>query len=253
MTVIVRGRLKDGAWADQQLIFRAPQKYYFRDTSHFGCRFLFDPQGNLFFTLGDRGNAAGAQDLSSPLGKIHRVRDDGRPAPGNPFLDRPGAWASIWSYGHRHPQGLQYHPATGRLWETEHGPRGGDELNVIEPGRNYGWPTISDGQPQGREIIEGTARPGMERPVVSWTPSIAPAAIEFYRADRFPQWRNSLFVASLVSQHLRRIETDGDRVTHQEVLFREHGRVRDVVTGPDGFIYVALNNPGRIARLVPAD
>lgn len=253
MTVIVRGRVQDGAWTDQQLIFRAPQKYYYRDTSHYGCRFLFDPQGNLFFTLGDRGNAAGAQDLSSPLGKIHRVRDDGQPAPGNPFLGRAGAWPSIWSYGHRHPQGLQYHPATGHLWETEHGPRGGDELNRIEPGRNYGWPTISDGQAQSREVIEGTARAGMERPLASWTPSIAPAAIEFYRGERFPQWRDSLFVASLVGQHLRRIETKGDGVTHQEVLFREHGRVRDVVLGPDGYLYVALNNPGRIARLVPAD
>lgn len=253
MTVIVRGRIRDGAWTDESTLFRAPQKFYYNDTSHYGCRFLFDPSGHLFFTVGDRGNALAAQDLSSPLGKIHRIRDDGTPASGNPFLNQPDAWPSIWSYGHRHPQGLQYHPLTGKLWATEHGPRGGDELNRVEPGRNYGWPIISDGLAQGREKIEGTARAGMERPITSWTPSIAPAAIEFYSADKFPRWKNSLFIASLVGRHLRRIETDGDKVTHQEVLFSEQGRVRDVVTGPDGYLYVALNNPGRIARLVPVD
>lgn len=253
MTVVVRGRIRDGHWVDETTLFRAPQKYYYADTSHYGCRFLFDPDGHLFFTLGDRNSAAEAQDLTSPLGKIHRIRDDGRPAPGNPFLDRPGAWPSIWSFGHRHVQGLQYHPATGKLWATEHGPRGGDELNRLERARNYGWPTISDGLAQSREKIEGTTREGMERPVVSWTPSIAPAAIEFYRGERFPNWKNSLFVASLVGRHLRRIETVGDKVTHQEVLFSEQGRVRDVVTGPDGLLYVALNNPGRIARLVPVE
>lgn len=253
MTVIVRGRIRDHTWTDETVIFRAPQKYYYTDTSHYGCRFLFDPAGNLFFTLGDRGNALEAQDLSSPLGKIHRIRDDGRPADGNPFAAQKSAWPSIYTFGNRHVQGLQYHPATGKLWATEHGPRGGDELNRIEPGRNYGWPIISDGLAQGREKIEGTARDGMERPVVSWTPSLAPAAIEFYTGDKFPRWKNHLFIASLVGRQLRRIETDGDKVTHQEILFSEQGRVRDVVTGPDGYLYVALNNPGRIARLVPTD
>ncbi len=253
MTVIVRGRIRDGAWVDESVLFRAPQSFYYKDTSHYGCRFLFDRDGHLFFTLGERGNASAAQDLTSPLGKIHRILDDGRPAPGNPFLNHAGAWPSIWTYGNRHVQGLQFHPVTGKLWATEHGPRGGDELNRIEPGRNYGWPTISDGLAQRNEKIEGTAREGMERPIVSWSPSIAPAAIEFYTGDRFPRWKNNLFLASLVGRHLRRIETDGDKVTHQEVLFSEHGRVRDVVTGPDGFIYVALNNPGRIARLVPVE
>jgi glucose/arabinose dehydrogenase len=139
------------------------------------------------------------------------------------------------------------------MWATEHGPRGGDELNRIDPGHNYGWPVISQGQPQSREKIEGTTRSGMESPLAWWTPSIAPAAIEYYTGDRFPQWKNSLFVASLVGRHLRRIEVEGDKVVHQEVLFSEMGRVRDVVTGADGLIYLALNNPGRIARLVPVD
>ncbi len=253
MTRIVRGRIRDGAWIDQQDIFRADQKLYYNDTSHYGCRFLFDRSGHLFFSLGDRGEAAAAQDLGSPLGKIHRVTDDGRVPPDNPFAGRPGALGSIWSYGHRHVQGLQYHSATGKLWATEHGPRGGDELNRIEPGRNYGWPVISQGLAQAREKIEGTERAGLEAPLAWWTPSIAPAAIEFYAGERYPQWKHSLFLASLVGRHLRRIETDGDRVVHQEVLFSEQGRVRDVVTGPDGLLYVALNNPGRIARLVPVE
>ena len=254
MTVVVRGKIRDGAWVDQIDIFRAAQEHYtIDDTSHYGCRFLFDPSGNLFFTIGDRGKAHEAQDLSSPLGKIHRVTADGKVPPDNPFVGKPKAYESIWSYGHRHVQGLQYHPVTGKLWATEHGPRGGDELNQVNVGRNYGWPVISYGQPQSREKIEGTTRDGMEQPAAWWTPSIAPAAIEFYNGDRFPKWKNSLFLASLVGRHLRRIETEGGKVVHQEMLFSEMGRVRDVVTGPDGMIYVALNNPGRIARLVPAD
>ncbi len=253
MTRIVRGKIRDGAWVEQQDIFRAAQKYYYNDTSHYGCRFLFDPTGHLFFTLGDRGNAAEAQDPTTPLGKIHRVRDDGSVPADNPFANKPGAVGSIWTLGNRHVQGLQYHPVTGKLWATEHGPRGGDELNRIEPGRNYGWPVISQGLAQSREKIEGTAREGMESPLAWWTPSIAPAAIEFYSGNRYPKWKNSLFIASLVGRQLRRIETDGDKVVHQEIVFSELGRVRDVVTGPDGLIYLALNNPGRIARLVPVE
>lgn len=254
MTVVVRGRIRDGEWVDQKDIFRVGQEHYnVDDFSHYGCRFLFDPSGNLFFTIGDRGKAHEAQDLGSPLGKIHRVRDDGSIPNDNPFVKRPGALGSVWSYGHRHVQGLQYHPVTGRLWATEHGPRGGDELNQVEAGRNYGWPVISYGQPQAREKIEGTEREGMEQPAAWWTPSVAPAAIEFYRGDRFPRWQNSLFMACLVGRQLRRIETDGSKVVRQEVLFSEMGRVRDVVVGPDGLIYVALNNPGRIARLVPVE
>jgi aldose sugar dehydrogenase len=254
MTVVVRGRIRDGAWVDQIDIFRPGQEHYnVDDYSHYGCRFLFDSTGHLFFTIGDRGKAHEAQDLSSPLGKIHRVTDDGRIPSDNPFVGKPNALGSVWSYGHRHVQGLQFHPVTGKLWATEHGPRGGDELNRVDRGHNYGWPVISYGQPQGREKIEGTTREGMAQPAAWWTPSIAPAAIEFYNGTRFPKWKNSLFIASLVGRHLRRLEVEGDKVVGQEVLFSEMGRVRDVVTGPDGLIYVALNNPGRIARLMPVD
>lgn len=254
MTVVVRGRIKDGAWVDQTDIFRAPQQYYnVNDFSHYGCRFLFDSTGHLFFTIGDRGRARDAQDLTHPSGKIHRVLDDGRIPSDNPFASRPDAWRSIWSYGNRHVQGLQFHPVTGQLWATEHGPRGGDELNIIVAGHNYGWPTASNGLPQRDEKIEGPTHAGMDSPIAWWTPSIAPSGIGFYTGDKFPRWKNNLFIASLVGRHLRRLEIDGNKVVHQEVLFSELGRVRDVATGPDGLIYLALNNPGRIARLVPAD
>lgn len=253
MTVIVRGRVRDGAWVDQELIFRAPQKFYYTDTSHYGCRFLWDKGGRLFFTIGERGTATDAQDLTSPLGKIHRINADGTTPADNPFVKTPGAWPTIWSYGHRHPQGLQFHPETGKLWATEHGPRNGDELNRVEPGKNYGWPLASWGQVQFREKIGGTSHPGTEQPVVHWSPGIAPAAIDFCTTPRFPNWKNNLLVCGLVGRQLRRIETDGDRVTHQEVLFADQGRVRDVTMGPDGLIYVALNAPGRIARLVPVE
>jgi len=252
MTVVIRGRIRAGQWVDQETIFRAePVHYTVRDASHYGCRFLFDSTNHLFFTIGDRGRPSDAQDLASPLGKIHRVLDNGRIPLDNPFAGRPGALGSIWSYGHRHVQGLQFHPATGRLWATEHGPTGGDEINVIDPGHNYGWPIVSSG-------IDSVLKfepfhPGMDSPLVTWTPAIAPSGIEFYTGEGFPCWKNNLFLACLGGQQLRRLETDGDRVTHQEILFKEFGRVRDVVTGPDGALYVAFNAPDRIARLTPLE
>ncbi len=252
MTVVVRGRIRGGSWVDQQEIFRAAPSYYQRGYIHYGCRFLFDRDQHLFFTLGDRGRPAQAQDLSSPLGKIHRVFDDGRVPPDNPFANRANALGSIWSLGHRHPQGLMWHPVTGELWETEHGPTGGDELNRIEPGRNYGWPIISNGTDR-QARIEGTTRDGMEPPVRFWTPAIAPSGIGFYTGHRFPQWKNHLFVTALVKEALLRLELDGDKIVHEEVLFRGLGRVRDVTTGPDGLLYVSLEGPGRIMRLVPVD
>ena len=252
MTVVVRGRIRDGRWADQEEIFRAPPERYYTGYIHYGCRFLFDERGHLFFTIGDRGHFNDAQDLASPCGKIHRVFDDGKIPPDNPFAGRAGAWPSIWCYGNRHPQGLAFHPETGRLWASEHGPERGDELNRIEPGRNYGWPIISYGK-ERRIKIEGSAREGLEQPVAYWMTSLAICPIEFYRGDKFPAWKNHLLVGGLGGQELRRLETDGDRVVHQEVLLKDQGRVRDVVTGPDGLIYVAFNSPGRIARLVPVN
>lgn len=248
-TVVVRGRIGGGRWTDQELLFRGPEVTYVEDTSHYGCRFLWDAGGHLYFTLGDRGAPATAQDLGSPLGKIHRVRDDGGIPADNPFVGRAGVWPSVWSYGHRHVQGLQFHPATGQLWATEHGPRGGDELNRVDAGANYGWPVTSEGLDRTLRFTAG--EPGMRRPLRAWTPSVAPSAIAFGPGGAFPRWRHHLFIGCLGGEQLKRLELDGDVVRDEEIVFLGHGRVRDVVFAPDGSLYLALNQPGRIARLVP--
>ncbi|MFM8334013.1 MAG: PQQ-dependent sugar dehydrogenase, partial [Opitutaceae bacterium] len=190
-----------------------------------------------------------AQDPASPLGKIHRVLDDGGVPADNPFAGRAGAWPTVWTLGNRHAQGLKFHPVTGDLWESEHGPSGGDEINVIVAGANYGWPLTSRGTDRRR--VFATDAPGTRQPIVAWTPSVAPSGIEFYTGDKFPSWRNHLFVACLGGEQLKRLEIDGQRVVREEIVFKGYGRVRDVITGPDGLLYLAINSPGRIARLVP--
>jgi aldose sugar dehydrogenase len=253
-TKIVRGRIRDGRWVEQQTIYQSPASLYVADNTHFGARFLFDKAGHLFFTIGDRGTMADAQALGSPNGKIHRVLDDGRVPPDNPFVQVPGALGMIWSLGNRNAQGLAFHPETGELWATEHGPRGGDELNVIARGVNYGWPSITYGiNYDGTPITDTTSAPGLEQPITYWTPSVAPSGIAFYTGERFPGWRHDLFIAMLLGAELRRVTVNGHTVTHQETIFTGFGRVRHVITGPDGLLYVALNEPGRIVRLVPAD
>jgi glucose/arabinose dehydrogenase len=254
-TKVVRGRIRDGRWVDEQVVHQAAPALYVADNTHFGLRFLFDPAGrHLFFAIGDRGVMPDAQALTTPNGKIHRVLPDGRVPPDNPFASRAGVVGSIWSYGNRNPQGLAWHPVTGDLWSSEHGPRGGDELNVIEKGRNYGWPDVTWGiNYDGTPITDRTAAPNMESPVVHWTPSVAPSGITFYTGDRFPRWRNDLFVAMLLGNELRRVRIDRRTVVEQETIFTGYGRVRHVIVGPDGLLYVALNDPGRIVRLVPVD
>lgn len=259
MTVVVRGKINDkNEWVDQQFIFRAAPDLYTTQNSHFGSRFIFDRQGRLYHSIGDRGVPAVAQDLSSPLGKIHRVNDDGSVPTDNPFVNKPGVLPTIWSYGHRNPQGLAWDPVGGKLWSSEHGPQGGDEVNIIEPGKNYGWGVITHGIEAG---IAKRAEPGMEQPIVYYTPSIAPSGITFYTGAAYPAWKNNLFVSAMAGQHLRRLEITGDKVTHQEVVFNQFGRVRDVVVGPEGYFYVILQTPGQpvsqstpgvVARLVPA-
>ncbi len=251
MTVVVRGRIRDGRWMDEETLFRAPVELYRKARVHFGCRLVFDGKGHLFFAIGERGHKDDAQDITRPNGKVHRIHDDGRIPVDNPFADREGALPSIWSYGHRNPQGLAQHPLTGELYDLEHGPRGGDELNLVQPGLNYGWPIITYGMNyDGTPITNLTAKEGLEQPVVHWTPSLAVCAMDFYRGDRFPGWRNDIFITSLATEELRRLELEDGKVVHQEVLFKDIGRVRDVVSGPDGYLYVLLE-PGRVARLVP--
>ena len=254
-TKIVRGKIREDRWVEQETIHQSPPELYVADNTHFGLRFLFDRAGeHLFFAIGDRGVMADAQTLQNPNGKIHRVRPDGSVPSDNPFVSRPGAVASIWTLGNRNPQGLAWHPETGELWASEHGPRGGDELNVIDKGKNYGWPTATWGiNYDGTPISDRTAEPGLESPIVHWTPSAAPSGIVFYTGDRFARWRNDLFVAMLAGNELRRVRTRGRSVVEQETIFKGYGRVRHVIVGPDGLLYVALNDPGRIVRLRPAD
>lgn len=242
-TVIVRGKINArNEWTDQQVIFRSPARLYATTAVHYGCRFLWDKQGHLFFTLGERGTMQNAQDImDNSLGKIHRINDDGTVPKDNPFVNTEGADKTIWSYGHRNPEGLAWDPVTGKLWESEHGPTGGDEINIIQPGHNYGWGVISSGIQPG--ITERT-HDGMEQPIVYYTPAIAPAGISFYTGNKYPGWKNtSLFVAALKGQQLRRLEISGDKVTHEEVVFAEFGRVRDIVQGLDGYFYIELQNP----------
>jgi glucose/arabinose dehydrogenase len=255
LTVLVRGRIRDGAWVDQETIWKAPLEFYRPGGGvHYGCRIVFDREGFLYFSHGERGRPEDAQNLALPNGKVHRLHDDGRIPADNPFAGRKDAFASIWTYGNRNPQGLDFDPRTGLLWETEHGPRGGDELNLIRRGANYGWPVITYGMNyNGTPVSALTAKEGMEQPVVHWTPSIAVCGIDFYEGTLFPQWRHNLLVSALAQQEVRRVVIEGDRVTAQEVIVKDIGRVRDVAGGPDGAIYLALNQPDRIVRLVPAD
>jgi glucose/arabinose dehydrogenase len=264
MTTIVRGRINArNEWVDQQVIFRAPADLYTPDGTHFGSRFIFDREGHLFYSIGERGVMQNAQDLSKPMGKIHRVNDDGSVPKDNPFVSTPNALPTIWSYGHRNPQGLAWDPRSGRLWESEHGPTAGDEINIIERGRNYGWGVATRGRQPG---ITKVSEPGMVDPIVYYIPSFAPSGISFYSGDRYPGWKNtSLFVGGLAGQALRRLQIDGDAVTSQEVIFDQFGRVRDVVQGPDGYLYLALQyatgagtsfglvapTPGLVVRMVP--
>ena len=250
-TRIIRGKLKDGALVEQQTIFQAKLEHHIKADWHFGSRIAFDGKGYVFFSIGERGQHQHAQDLALPGGKIHRLHDDGRVPADNPFIGDPTAIPSIWSYGHRNPQGLAFSPATGELFSSEHGPRGGDELNLVRRGLNYGWPVISYGMNyNGTTFTELTAKEGMEQPIAHWVPSLATCGLNFYSGDLFPKWKHQLFLASLAAEQFLRIEIVGGKAVSQEVLFKDLGRIRHVITGPDGALYVLL--PKRIVRLTPA-
>jgi glucose/arabinose dehydrogenase len=262
MTVIVRGRVKDGQWVDNQEIWRAWPEGYTQPSDHYGLRFLFDKQNNFYWTLGDRHYFYDAQNLAAPFGKIHRVTDAGKPAPGNPFIGREGADPTIWSYGHRNPEGLAFNPVDGHLWETEHGPTGGDEVNVIQRGHNYGWGVISNGIEPGISEIKHA---GMELPKTYFNPSIGPGGITFLSSNKYPKWKNNLFITGMTGQKLFRMVVKNDQILSRELLLDRAGRVRDVKQGPDGLLYICLQNPtgntpdsgmtngnvGMIVRLVP--
>lgn len=222
---------------------------------HWGSRLVFGRDGALFVTLGDRYRYRDqAQDLGSHLGKVVRIGADGSVPPDNPFVGRAGVLPEIWSYGHRNVQGAALHPQSGALWTHEHGPQGGDEVNLTLPGRNYGWPVITYGREYvtGFRIGEGSTRADVEAPLIQWTPSIAPSGMTFYTGDAFPQWRGSLFVGALRGSMLVRLSVDGERISGEERLLRELGhRIRDVRQGPDGLLYLLDETGGRILRLEP--
>jgi glucose/arabinose dehydrogenase len=256
-TAIVRGRLEGDALVDVQEIFEA--RAWSRTNGHFGSRMVLD-DGYIYFTVGDRQappvNDAShpAQQLGNHQGTVIRLHDDGRVPEDNPFVGQAGALPEIWAYGIRSPQGLVQHPTTGMLWELEHGPRGGDEVNVIERGRNYGWPIITYGiNYNGQPITDITAREGLEQPAHYWVPSIATSGLAFYTGSAFPDWTGSLLAGGLTGQYLARLTVDGTRIVAEEKLLDGYGeRIRDVRDGPDGFIYVLTDSTeGRVIRLEP--
>ncbi len=252
-TAVGRGRLKGGQLAQWQTLFSLEPKT--AERQHFGSRLVFDANNHLFITLGDRAERDRAQDLADPAGSVLRLHDDGRIPADNPFASRKGARAEIYSYGHRNPQGMAIHPETGQLWLHEHGPQGGDEINIIRAGANYGWPVITHGREYvtGFRIGEGTHKQGMEQPLHYWVPSIAPSGMAFYAGDRYPHWRGNLFVGALKEQMLVRLELAGNRVVREQRLYKgEIGRIRDVRNGSDGYLYLLTDdNPGALYRLEP--
>lgn len=250
-TRVVRARLDGGALQDLQVLFTADPP---RDTAaHYGGRMAFLADGTLVIGLGDGGNfREDAQRLDSHNGKIVRIRRDGGIPADNPFVGRDGALPEIYSYGHRNVQGLVFDAAGGRLWAHEHGPRGGDEINLILPGRNYGWPVATFGvEYSGARITPYTSRPGMEDPLLHWTPSIAPAGMTLYEGTQFPAWQGDLFVTALIAREVRRVTLEGGRAAGQEALFGEiDARLRDIKTGPDGALYVLTDEArGRVLRI----
>jgi glucose/arabinose dehydrogenase/cytochrome c553 len=253
MMTIVRGRIRDAGWVDTQVIYRAAPGFFTASGAHFGARFTFDGD-YLFFSVGERGTQENAQNLKNPFGKIHRIFSDGRVPTDNPFAATPGAVPTIWSLGHRNPQGLVFDTATRVLWSSEHGPKGGDEVNLILPGRNYGWPLVTHGiNYDGTRVSADSERAGFEPPRAHWNPSPGMSNLVRYDGRAFPRWRNHLLVACLAQQHLKLLRLENDRVIGEDVLLEGAGRIRDVITGPDGLPYIALNQPnGRIYRLKPS-
>ena len=253
-TAVAKGRLSN----DEKTIENARVIYQALPTydgdKHYGSRLAFDKNGHLFVTTGERSDLVTrpqAQELSSALGKIIRITKEGQPAPGNPFLNRSGAKPEVYAYGIRSPQGLDFHPVTGDLWESEMGPRGGDEINIIKPGVNYGWPTITYGiEYSGKTIGEGiTQKEGMEQPVYYWDPVLSPSGMTFYTGSLIPEWKNNLFIGGLNTKHIARLVIVNNKVVGEERLLEDQNqRIRDVGQGKDGALY-AVTDEGRLYRI----
>ena len=253
-TALARGKLQGQRMTEVQVLFSMQPKT--RSAHHFGGRIVFDAAGMVYLTLGDRGDKDRAQKLNDHAGSVIRLHDDGRVPNDNPFVERAGALPEKWTLGHRNMQGAAINPKTGELWTHEHGPQGGDEVNVIRPGLNYGWPVVTYGVNYGlgTKIGEGQSKPGMVQPLQVWVPSIAPSGMAFVSGSQFSQWRGSMLVGALRGQMLVRLTLEGDKVLSEERLFQGRpGRIRDVRMGPDGLVYLLTDDPqGALLRLEPA-
>lgn len=250
-TTIMRFKLEGNTAVQQEDLITAGPPW--KGGRHFGSRIVFDNEGYLYFSNGDKGNIPmNAQDLTNAHGKIHRINDDGTIPSDNPFVDSVGAVASIWSYGNRNPQGLYFEKATNILWEAEHGPRGGDELNIIEKGKNYGWPVITYGiNYNGTILAESGEKPGMEQPVHYWVPSIATCGMTVVTSDKYPGWKGNILVAALAKQHIARVVLKDNKLVAEEKLVPGIGRVRQVAESPDGYIYAITELTGLLVKFIP--
>ena len=249
-TAIMRARLDGDQLTEHKLLYKASPNS--NKPYHFGSRIEFDNQNLLYFSIGDRGSRdENPQDITRDGGKIYRINDDGTIPVDNPFVNRANAKQAIFSYGHRNPQGMVKNPNTGEIWIHEHGPRGGDELNIIRKGKNYGWPIITYGiNYSGTKITDETKRPNMEQPIYYWVPSIAPSGLEIITSDKYPNWKGNILAGSLAFQYLERLVVKNNTVSYREKLLDGMGRVRSVNQGPDGYIYVGIEGKG-IYKLVP--
>ncbi|MEY3422655.1 MAG: hypothetical protein RIR48_2980 [Bacteroidota bacterium] len=249
-TALMRAKLKNGALIEKQVLYKGSPNT--TRGHHFGSRIVFDDAGYVYFTIGDRGeHFVNPQDVSKDGGKVYRLKDDGTIPTDNPFYNTANAKQAIYSYGHRNQQGMAIHPDTRQIWTNEHGPQGGDEINIISKGKNYGWPVITYGINYDNTIItEKKNMEGMEQPLYYYIPSIAPSGMAFINSDTYPGWKGSLLIGSLRFQYLERLEIKNNKVTYREKLIPDMGRVRNVKMGPDGFIYAGVENKG-IVKIIP--
>ena len=249
-TAIARAKLVNDSLKNLEVLYKGSPVS--RKGQHYGSRMAFDNENYLYFTIGDRGNRnVNPQDISVDGGKVYRINDDGTIPSDNPFFDVPNAKKAIYSYGHRNPQGIFKHPETGKIWTNEHGPRGGDEINIVEKGKNYGWPKITYGKNySGTTITKNKSLPGMEQPLYYWLPSIAPSSFEYISSEMYPDWKGSLLAGALVFKYIERIGIKNNKVVSRSKIAEGLGRPRDIVQGPDGYVYVSIENKG-VYKILP--
>lgn len=249
-TALIRCKLEGSSLRNIETLYKATPNT--TAGQHFGSRIEFDNQGFLYFSIGERGERdVNPQDITRDGGKIYRLNDDGSIPTDNPFYNEPNAKKAIFTYGNRNPQGMAKHPETGKIWIHEHGPKGGDEINIVKKGGNYGWPIVTYGiNYSGTKITDTTEKPGLEQPIYYWVPSIAPCGMAFVTGNKFPQWKGKLLVGSLKFAYVELLSLDGEKVVGREKIAQDIGRVRNVKMGPDGLIYIGVEGQG-IFRLVP--